>query len=172
MTIESTYRLQFHAGFTFREATAIVPYLSALGITHVYASPYLKARPGSTHGYDVIDHSKLNPELGTPADFDAFLAALEQHGMSHILDIVPNHVGVATNDNAWWNDVLEHGRSSRYADYFDITWENAEYIPLYFVAGQLDGRTISENAKIWNKYLRLGRYDVTLAEYNSSSTHP
>ena len=120
--IESTYRLQFHAGFTFRDATAIVPYLHALGITHVYASPYLKARPGSTHGYDVIDHTTLNPELGTPADFEAFLAALEQHGMSHILDIVPNHVGVATNDNAWWNDVLENGPASRYASYFDITW--------------------------------------------------
>jgi (1->4)-alpha-D-glucan 1-alpha-D-glucosylmutase len=125
MNIESTYRLQFHAGFTFGDATAIVPYLSALGITHVYASPYLKARPGSTHGYDVIDHSKLNPELGTQADFDAFLDAMKQHGMSHILDIVPNHVGVATNDNAWWNDVLENGPASRYAGYFDITWRGS-----------------------------------------------
>src|SRR3954468_14813604 len=125
MTIESTYRLQFHAGFTFRDATAIVPYLHALGITHVYASPYLKARPGSTHGNDVIDHSKLNPELGTQADFDAFLETLKQHGMSHILDIVPNHVGVATNDNAWWNDVLENGPASRYAGYFDITWRGS-----------------------------------------------
>jgi (1->4)-alpha-D-glucan 1-alpha-D-glucosylmutase len=125
MRIESTYRLQFHAGFTFRDAAAIVPYLHALGITHVYASPYLKARPGSTHGYDVIDHSKLNSELGTQADFDAFLAALSQHGMSHILDIVPNHVGVATNDNAWWNDVLENGPASRFAGYFDITWRGS-----------------------------------------------
>jgi len=124
-SIESTYRLQFHAGFTFRDAAAIVPYLGALGITHVYASPYLKARPGSTHGYDVIDHSKLNPELGTQADFDAFVDALQQHGMSHILDIVPNHVGVATNDNTWWNDVLENGPASRYAGYFDITWRGS-----------------------------------------------
>jgi (1->4)-alpha-D-glucan 1-alpha-D-glucosylmutase len=123
--IESTYRLQFHAGFTFRDATAVVPYLARLGITHVYASPYLKARPGSTHGYDVVDHSKLNPELGTQADFDAFLGSLQQHGMSHILDIVPNHVGVATNDNKWWNDVLEHGPSSRFAGYFDITWRGS-----------------------------------------------
>jgi (1->4)-alpha-D-glucan 1-alpha-D-glucosylmutase len=125
LNIESTYRLQFHAGFTFRDATAIVPYLSALGITHVYASPYLKARPGSMHGYDVIDHSKLNPELGTQTDFDAFLDALQHHGMSHILDIVPNHVGVATNDNTWWNDVLENGPASRYAGYFDITWRGS-----------------------------------------------
>jgi (1->4)-alpha-D-glucan 1-alpha-D-glucosylmutase len=123
--IESTYRLQFHAGFTFRDAAAVVPYLARLGVTHVYASPYLKARPGSTHGYDVVDHSKLNPELGTQADFDAFCAALQQHGMSHILDIVPNHVGVATNDNKWWNDVLENGPASRYAGYFDITWRGS-----------------------------------------------
>src|SRR5688500_11338789 len=115
---QSTYRLQFHAGFTFRDATAIVPYLAELGVTHVYASSYLRAKPGSTHGYDVIDHCRLNPELGTQADFDALMAALKQHGMSHILDIVPNHVGVATNDNAWWNDVLLHGRESKYARYF------------------------------------------------------
>src|SRR3954467_5462094 len=79
----STYRLQFHKDFTFRDATAIVPYLHDLGVTHVYASPYLKARPGSTHGYDVIDHCTLNPELGTRADYDAFVAALAAHGMSH-----------------------------------------------------------------------------------------
>jgi (1->4)-alpha-D-glucan 1-alpha-D-glucosylmutase len=121
----STYRLQFHAGFTFRDATAIVPYLHELGITHVYASPYLKAKPGSMHGYDVIDHCALNPELGTCADFDAWCDALAKHGMSHILDIVPNHVGVGTNENVWWNDVLEHGRESRYASYFDIAWQGS-----------------------------------------------
>jgi (1->4)-alpha-D-glucan 1-alpha-D-glucosylmutase len=122
---ESTYRLQFHAGFTFRDAAAIVPYLHDLGVTHRYASPYLKARPGSTHGYDVIDHGALNPELGTQEDYDAFVEALRSHGMGHILDIVPNHVGVATNDNAWWNDVLEHGPASRYANYFDIAWRGS-----------------------------------------------
>src|SRR5215213_10312805 len=125
---ESTYRLQFHAGFTFRDATAIVPYLHALGVTHLYASPYLKARPGSTHGYDVIDHCSLNPELGTRADYDAFCAALAKHGMSHILDTVPNHVGVATDDNVWWNDVLEHGPSSRYAKFFDISWRDGKLV--------------------------------------------
>src|SRR5215213_6113648 len=122
---ESTYRLQFHAAFTFRDAAAVVPYLHDLGVTHAYASPYLKARPGSTHGYDVIDHCALNPELGTEADYEAFVSTLREHGMSHVLDIVPNHVGVATNDNAWWNDVLEHGPSSRYAGYFDITWRGS-----------------------------------------------
>ncbi|HEX8522277.1 MAG TPA: malto-oligosyltrehalose synthase [Tepidisphaeraceae bacterium] len=122
---ESTYRLQFHKDFTFRDATAIVPYLADLGITHVYASPYLRARPGSTHGYDVIDHCRLNPELGTQSDFDALCAALDKHGMSHILDTVPNHVGVGTNENAWWNDVLENGPASIYGGYFDIAWRSS-----------------------------------------------
>src|SRR3954471_5875645 len=111
---ESTYRLQFHAGFTFRDAAAVTPYLRDLGVTHAYASPYLKARPGSTHGYDVIDHNQLNPELGTEADYEAWVAGLGSVGMSHILDTVPNHAGVATNDNAWWNDVLENGPASKY----------------------------------------------------------
>jgi len=119
---ESTYRLQFHAGFTFRDAAAIIPYLSELGITHVYASPYFKARPGSTHGYDVIDHCRLNPELGTRDDFERFLAALRDHQMEHIADMVPNHVGIATKENVWWNDVLENGPASLYAGYFDINW--------------------------------------------------
>src|SRR4051794_4204207 len=122
---ESTYRLQFHAGFTFRDAAAIAPYLHDLGITDFYASPYLRARPGSTHGYDVIDHCRLNPEVGTDADYDAWVAAMRDRGMGHILDTVPNHVGVATNDNAWWNDVLAHGPASRYAHYFDIAWRGS-----------------------------------------------
>src|SRR5947209_3656349 len=96
---ESTYRLQFHAGFTFRDAAAIVPYLADLGVTHVYASPYLKARPGSTHGYDVVDPCSINSEIGTEADCNAYLDALTSHGVSHILDIVPNHMGVGTNEN-------------------------------------------------------------------------
>jgi (1->4)-alpha-D-glucan 1-alpha-D-glucosylmutase len=122
---ESTYRLQFHKGFTFRDATAILPYLRELGITHVYASPYLKAKAGSTHGYDVIDHHALNPEIGTQADYDAFLTALKSNDLAHILDTVPNHVGVATNDNAWWNDVLEHGPASPFAKYFDVSWRGS-----------------------------------------------
>src|SRR3954469_13143080 len=122
---ESTYRLQFHKDFTFRDATAIVPYLHDLGITHVYASPYLKARPGSTHGYDVIDHNALNPELGSESDYDAWLAKLREHGMSHILDMVPNHAGVGTNDNRWWNDVLENGPASKFGRYFDIAWRGS-----------------------------------------------
>ena len=123
MPIESTYRLQFHKGFTFDDAAAIVDYLADLGVTHAYASPYLKAQPGSTHGYDVIDHCKLNPEVGTTESFERWCDRLKSRGLQHILDIVPNHVGVATNDNVWWNDVLQNGPRSKFRDYFDITWD-------------------------------------------------
>jgi len=123
---ESTYRLQFHAGFTFRDAIAIIPYLHNLGITHVYASPYTKARVGSLHGYDAVDPTKLNPEIGSEQDYASFVEALKQHGMGQILDTVPNHLGVATNDNPWWNDVLENGPASRYGDLFDITWRQPD----------------------------------------------
>src|SRR5438876_11164960 len=118
----ATYRLQFNRNFTFKQAAELVPYLAELGISHCYASPYLKARPGSTHGYDIIDHNALNPEIGTEDDYEALVATLKEHGLGQILDIVPNHMGVATNDNAWWNDVLENGSASRYAGYFDIAW--------------------------------------------------
>jgi malto-oligosyltrehalose synthase len=118
----ATYRVQLNAGFTFKDLTAIVPYLAALGISHVYCSPYFRARAGSAHGYDVVDHNSFNPEIGSRADFDEFVAALRAHGMGHILDIVPNHVGVMGSDNSWWMDVLENGQASIYADYFDIDW--------------------------------------------------
>lgn len=119
----STYRLQFNRDFTFAQATEIVPYLAALGISHCYASPYLRARPGSMHGYDIIDHHHLNPEIGTPEEYDHFVTALHEHKMGQILDIVPNHMGVMGSDNAWWLDVLENGESSSYAEFFDIDWE-------------------------------------------------
>ncbi len=104
---------------------AIIPYLRDLGITHVYASPYLKARPGSTHGYDITDHQLLNPEIGTEEDYAAWLAALRDHHMGQILDIVPNHMGIVGNENRWWNDVLENGPSSPYSGYFDIAWHGS-----------------------------------------------
>ncbi|HXR17717.1 MAG TPA: malto-oligosyltrehalose synthase [Terriglobales bacterium] len=118
----ATYRLQLNRDFTFAQATAIVPYLSALGISHCYVSPCLKARVGSMHGYDIVDHNSLNPEIGSPEDFDRFVTALHEHGMGLILDIVPNHMGVMGSDNAWWLDVLENGESSIYARFFDIDW--------------------------------------------------
>src|SRR5579862_4315211 len=119
----STYRLQFNRNFTFAQAAEIVPYLAALGISHCYVSPYLRARPGSMHGYDIIDHNSLNPEIGTPEDYEHFVAELHRHGMGQILDIVPNHMGVMGSDNAWWLDVLENGEASQYADFFDIDWD-------------------------------------------------
>jgi len=119
----ATYRLQLHAGFGFQAAAALVPYLAALGVSHVYCSSYLRARQGSMHGYDIIDHNALNPEIGTPEAFDHFVETLRAHGMGQILDVVPNHVGVMGADNAWWMDVLENGPASVYADYFDIDWQ-------------------------------------------------
>jgi (1->4)-alpha-D-glucan 1-alpha-D-glucosylmutase len=119
----ATYRLQLNRDFTFVQATAIVPYLSALGISHCYVSPLLKARAGSMHGYDIVDHNSLNPEIGTPEEFDRFVSTLHEHGMGLILDVVPNHMGVMGNDNAWWLDVLENGESSVYANFFDIDWQ-------------------------------------------------
>jgi (1->4)-alpha-D-glucan 1-alpha-D-glucosylmutase len=123
---ESTYRLQFHAGFKFRDAAAIVPYLHELGITDCYASPYLKSRPGSQHGYDISEHAVLNPEIGTEEEHAALVAALQERGMGQVLDVVPNHMGIAGNDNRWWNDVLENGRASSYAGHFDIDWGSAK----------------------------------------------
>jgi (1->4)-alpha-D-glucan 1-alpha-D-glucosylmutase len=117
----ATYRLQFHAGFTLRDALSVVPYLHALGVTHLYASPVLKARPGSTHGYDITDHGALNPEVGTHEDLAALAAALRERDMGFLVDVVPNHMSVGAR-NAWWVDVLEHGPSSPYAGHFDIAW--------------------------------------------------
>ncbi len=120
-----TYRLQLNSAFTFSHATALVPYLQRLGVSHVYCSPYLRARKGSMHGYDIIDHNALNPEIGSQEDFEQFVQTLSSHEMGHILDMVPNHMGVLGADNAWWLDVLENGLASAYADFFDIEWEPA-----------------------------------------------
>ncbi len=118
----ATYRLQLNRDFRFSDATATVSYLDALGISHCYCSPYLKSRSGSRHGYDVIDHSRLDPDIGTTATFERFCATLSAHRMGQILDIVPNHMAVMGRDNPWWLDVLENGPASAYADFFDIDW--------------------------------------------------
>ena len=120
--IRATYRLQFNRQFTFRDASDLVPYFADLGISHIYASPIMEARPGSTHGYDIVDHNRLNPEIGTEADFRALVDALHAHGVGLILDIVPNHMAVGS-DNVWWLDVLEWGQESPFAVYFDINWD-------------------------------------------------
>ena len=118
----ATYRLQFHAGFTFADATVIVDYLDSLGISHCYASSYFRAVPGSTHGYDVADPTRLNPEIGDEHSHATWVETLRAHGMGHIVDLVPNHMGIAKSANPWWQDVLENGPSSRYAHVFDIDW--------------------------------------------------
>jgi len=123
----ATYRLQLTADFDFDAAASVVPYLKALGITHLYASPFMKARKGSSHGYDVVDHAKINPELGGEAGFERLSAALTQHDLGLILDFVPNHVGVHFDDNPWWLDVLEWGPASPHAISFDIDWELLPY---------------------------------------------
>ena len=118
----ATYRLQLHREFTFAQATALLPYLARLGVSHVYCSPFLKARAGSTHGYDVVDYGRINPELGDEASFARFCSSLGENGLGLILDFVPNHMGVGHADNAWWLDVLEWGQASPFAGYFDIDW--------------------------------------------------
>ncbi|HNP51591.1 MAG TPA: malto-oligosyltrehalose synthase [Nitrosomonas nitrosa] len=120
----STYRWQFHQGFTFEQGTALVSYLDQLGISHCYASPCLQARPASSHGYDIIDHNRMNMELGGEDAFTRFTDVLEKHHVGLILDIVPNHMGVMGSDNAWWLDVLENGAASVYATFFDIDWDS------------------------------------------------
>jgi (1->4)-alpha-D-glucan 1-alpha-D-glucosylmutase len=118
-----TYRLQLNSELGFAAAAALAPYLRRLGITHVYTSPILKARPGSMHGYDIVAHDALNPELGNSAELDAMVAAFSGAGLKVLLDFVPNHMGVGGADNPLWLDVLEWGPESAYAGWFDIDWE-------------------------------------------------
>ncbi len=122
----ATYRLQFHSGFTFDDAVAIVPYLANLGISHVYASPILTARAGSMHGYDGVDPTTINPELGGEAGFRRLAATLAARGLGTIVDIVPNHMAVGGADNRWWLDVLEKGRDSAFANWFDIDFDGPD----------------------------------------------
>ena len=117
-----TYRLQLNRWFTFAQAREIVPYLRELGVSDVYASPYFQAGPNSMHGYDIVDHNKLNPAIGSQEEYDAWIAELHKHEMGQVLDFVPNHMGVTEPGNQWWADVLENGPSSMYAPYFDIEW--------------------------------------------------
>ena len=117
-----TYRVQLHAGFTLDDAVAILPRLVDLGVSHLYCSPYLASAPGSTHGYDVVDHSRVDDEAGGDAARERLVAALGAHGLGHVLDIVPNHMAVGVRANSAWWDLLRHGRQSRYATWFDVDW--------------------------------------------------
>ncbi len=147
----ATYRVQMHKGFTFNQAREIVPYLAALGISDLYTSPFFQASPGSTHGYDIVDHNHLNPEIGTPEEFDALVAELKKHGLGLLTDFVPNHMGVADPTNQWWTDVLENGPSSLAAPCFDIDWhplksglENRVLLP---ILGEQYGKVL-ENGEL------------------------
>ena len=122
----ATYRLQLHPGFTLDDAAGVVPYLAELGISHVYLSPFLQAVHGSTHGYDVVDPFRVNHELGGEEARQRLCAVLARAGMGQVLDIVPNHMAIAGDQNPWWWDVLENGPSSRYALYFDVDWASSE----------------------------------------------
>jgi (1->4)-alpha-D-glucan 1-alpha-D-glucosylmutase len=165
----ATYRLQFHSGFTFEHATEIVPYLGGLGISHAYASSYLAAVPGSTHGYDVADPTRLNPEVGDEERYSRWIEALRAHSMGHILDLVPNHMGIAKSANPWWQDVLENGPSSQYAHVFDIDWhplkpelENKVLLP---ILGDSYGAVLERQElqlRFADGVFSLGYYETTL----------
>ncbi len=156
MTPRATYRFQFHKDFTFADAEALVPYLDDLGISHLYASPITTAQSGSTHGYDVVDPTRINPELGGEEAFRSLVAALRARDMGVIIDIVPNHMGVAGGENMWWNDVLAHGETSEFARYFDIDWREKLVLPILgdplaetlasgaLTVEQVDGRYVLE----------------------------
>ena len=122
----STYRLQLHAGFTFDAAAGVAGYLADLGVTHAYLSPVLQAAPGSSHGYDVVNHAVVNVELGGSAGHARFSDSLGAAGLGQVLDIVPNHMAIGGRENRWWWDVLENGPSSPYASYFDVDWDPPE----------------------------------------------
>jgi (1->4)-alpha-D-glucan 1-alpha-D-glucosylmutase len=130
MIPRATYRFQFHKDFTFADAERLVPYLERLGISHLYASPITTATSGSTHGYDVVDPTQINPELGGEEGFRSLVAALRASGLGIIIDIVPNHMGVAGGENGWWQDVLAKGEASPYARFFDIDWREPVLLPV------------------------------------------
>ncbi len=145
---EATYRLQVNHTFTFRDAEALVDYLAELGISDCYLSPCVKACPGTMHGYDIVDHNSFNPEIGSEADYNALTTAFQAHGMGQVLDVVPNHMGVASDDNAWWMDVLENGPASPYASFFDIDWmplkPDLAYKVLLPILGDQFGKVLEE----------------------------
>jgi (1->4)-alpha-D-glucan 1-alpha-D-glucosylmutase len=163
----STYRVQFNQHFTFRDARELLPYLQDLGITDVYASPYLQARSGSLHGYDISSHARLNPEVGTPEEHEELTSEIRRRGMGHVLDIVPNHMGIGEPANEWWMNVLENGPSSPYAPYFDIEWKprqpHLRGKVLLAVLGDQFGRVLERGELV----LRFddGRFEISYHEH-------
>ena len=162
-TPRATYRLQLNPQFTFADASAQVDYLARLGISHVYLSPVLTARSGSTHGYDVIDYGMVNPELGGEEGLRALVANLRAHDMGVIVDIVPNHMAVGGNDNALWLDLLEWGRDSRYANFFDIDWDVPDPALTNHILAPFLGETYGE--ALTTGKLRFG-FDTTRGRFH------
>lgn len=122
----ATYRIQFHPGYTLFDAAGLAGYLIALGISHLYSSPYLQAVPGSTHGYDVVDPGRVNNELGGAEGHQTLCRVLREQRLGQILDVVPNHMAITKQENTWWRDVLENGPSSAYDAYVDVDWNPPE----------------------------------------------
>jgi len=141
----ATYRLQLHAGFTFADAQAAIPYFVELGVSHLYLSPVLHAAEGSTHGYDVVDPEHISEPLGGEEAFTRLATAAHAAGIGILLDIVPNHMSIAGRSNRWWSDVLENGPSSYYAHYFDVDWGGDDRIVLP-ILGERYGRAIQNGA--------------------------
>ncbi len=165
----ATCRVQLRGGFGLREARARVAYLDALGVSHLYASPLLQARRGSSHGYDVVDPTRLDPELGEERDLASLAEALQARGMGLVVDIVPNHLGVAGADNPYWLDVLEYGRSSPHAGWFDIDWESG-WEPLRGklllpVLGAPYGEVLASGELVPRFDAESGRLEVTYHEH-------
>jgi (1->4)-alpha-D-glucan 1-alpha-D-glucosylmutase len=160
----ATYRLQLTKSFGFHDAAELVPYLKALGISHLYASPFLKARAGSTHGYDVIDHNAFNPELGGEEAFERLSEGLARADIGLILDFVPNHMGVHGADNPWWLDVLEWGPKSPHAASFDIDWETLPAHPRGGVLIPILGRPYGEAIEAGEIELR---YDAAEGSFSA-----
>src|SRR5258708_29794910 len=156
----ATYRVQLTPDFGFDAAADIADYLADLGVSHLYCSPYLQAAPGSRHGYDVVDHSRVNAELGGEEGRERLSRPLAEHGLGQVLDIVPNHMAIAGRRSRWWWDVLENGPSSRYATYFDVAWDPPERTLrntiLMPVLGDHYGRVLEAGE------IRLARDDVRL----------
>ncbi len=168
--VVATYRVQLRPEFSFDDAAQIVPLLSGLGISHLYSSPQLQAAPGSSHGYDVVDHSRVSDDLGGPDGRGRLLGALRAAGMGMVLDIVPNHMAIPGPENRWWWDVLEHGPSSRYASFFDVEWDPPEsYLRnkvLLPVLGDHYGRVLEAGG------LRLVREEGWFAIRHAEQTFP
>ena len=162
----ASYRLQLHAGFGFADARRFLPYFEGLGISHLYCSPFFRAAPGSTHGYDVLDHNQVNPELGGLAALYELGDELRARDMGLIADIVPNHVGLASGANPWWRDLLRHGRDSRWANYFDINWEAQPHMAPGVLVYPILGQPFGAALEAGELRLALVENDLALCYYD------